>query len=170
MDNVQEINNINWFYVFTSILILLGCICFIIDIIVKFVNYFKKPYDWKVRNDKDHDVVGKLTETIEEIKKQQDTDRMQSIRHDNMIKDDLIELSDMVFDKNIEDMRWRILDFSSAISNGRKFNRESYDFIIRTYESYEALLKKKNKTNGLVDETIKYIKSDYQDKLRNGDF
>lgn len=170
MGNVQEIATVNWFYIFTSIVLLLVVFCFVVDTIVKVCSYVKKPMDWKKRNDDDHKIVEKLSETISELKKQQDIDREQSIKHDNAIKDDLVELSDMVFDKNIEDMRWRILDFSSAISNGRKFNRESYDFIIRTYQQYEELLKKKNKTNGLIEETIKYIKSDYQEKLKEGNF
>jgi hypothetical protein len=67
-------------------------------------------------------------------------------------------------------MRWRILDFASAISNGRKFNRESYDFIIKTYDQYEEILKKQCKTNGVIDETIIYIKDEFREHLRNGDF
>lgn len=170
MDNVQKITDINWLYVFGAILLAIIVFCFVADAIVKFYGYIKKPMDWKKRDNEDHDTIAAITETLKALKEQQDTDRAQSIKHDNQIKEDLESLSNMVFDKNIEDMRWRILDFSSAISNGRKFNRESYDFVLKTYDQYEELLKKRNMTNGLVDETVKYIKNNYQERLKNGDF
>ena len=35
---------------------------------------------------------------------------------------------------------------------------------------YEAILTKYNKTNDVINESMKFIKDKYQEKLRNGEF
>lgn len=78
------------------------------------------------------------------------------------------ELTDMFVDKEIDDLRYNILDFASSISSGRKFNRESYDHILRMYNKYEKILEERNMENGLVEESIKYIQNSYQELLKIG--
>lgn len=140
------------------------------DAIGKLSVYIGKPVKWVKKNNEDHESIVKLAETLDALKKQQDTDREQSIIHDERIRNEVDKFAAMFFEKNIEDMRWRILDFASAISNGRKFNRESYDFIIKTYDQYEKILKEQGRTNGVVDATVLYIREEYMKHLRNGDF
>lgn len=77
-------------------------------------------------------------------------------------------LTDMFVDKEIDDLRYKILDFASSISSGKKFNRESYDHILKIYGKYEKILEEHNMENGLVDESIKYIQSSYQEVLKSG--
>jgi hypothetical protein len=62
------------------------------------------------------------------------------------------------------------LDFTSAISNGRKYNREAYDHILRTYKKYEQILTDNHMENGLVEESVKFIQEVYHEKLKNGEF
>lgn len=77
-------------------------------------------------------------------------------------------LTDMFVDKEIDDLRYKILDFASSVSSGKKFNRESYDHILRIYGKYEKILEAHNMENGLVEESIKYIQSSYQEVLKSG--
>lgn len=77
-------------------------------------------------------------------------------------------LTEMFVDKEIDDMRYKILDFASSVSSGKKFNRESYDHILKTYDKYERILEERHMENGLVEESIKYIQSAYQENLKNG--
>ena len=170
MQAIEQFVKLDLVSVSLSLFVVAFALVAIFQVIEKISIYIGKPVKWIKKNDEDHKTIEKITETLDALKKQQDVDREQSIKHDNKIKDDLEEFSTMFFDKSIEDMRWRILDFASAISNGRKFNRESYDFIIHTYEQYEKILQKKNKTNGVIDETIIYIKDEFREHLRNGDF
>jgi predicted DNA-binding protein (UPF0278 family) len=170
MSNIEQLLNINYVSVILSIFVILFGLVAIFDVVGKISVYIGKPVKWIKKNNEDHEAIIKLTETLDALKKQQDTDREQSIKHDQRIKDDIDKISTMFFDKSIEDMRWRILDFASAISNGRKFNRESYDFIIKTYEQYEQILKEQDRTNGVIDETVAYIKETFREHLRNGDF
>lgn len=77
-------------------------------------------------------------------------------------------LTDMFVDKEIDDLRFKILDFASSISSGMEYNRESYDHILKIYGKYERILEEHNMENGLVEESIKYIQSSYQELLKHG--
>lgn len=170
MQTIEQLLKVDLVSVALSLFVIMFALVAMFQVIEKVSVYIGKPVKWIKNKDDDHKAIIKVTETLEALKRQQDTDREQSIKHDKEIKNDIDRFSEMFFDKTIEDMRWRILDFSSAISNGRKFNRESYDFIIHTYEQYEKILAKQGKTNGVIDETVGYIKETFRDHLRNGDF
>lgn len=169
MGNIEDLLSLDTSVILSLFVVLFGMVT-IFELIGKLSVYLDKPVRWVRKKNEDHEAIVKLAENLDAIKKQQDIDREQSIKHDSEIKVEVREVANMFLDKNIEDMRWRILDFASAISNGRKFNRESYDFIIHTYEQYEVVLKKLGRTNGVVDETMNYIKEDFRERLRNGDF
>lgn len=77
-------------------------------------------------------------------------------------------LTDMFVSKEIDDLRFKILDFASSISSGMKYNRESYDHILKIYGKYEQILEEHNMENGLVEESVKYIQSSYQELLKTG--
>lgn len=169
MGTIEDLLSLDTSVILSLFVVLFGMVT-IFELIGKLSVYLDKPVRWVRKKNEDHEAIVKLAENLDAIKKQQDIDREQSIKHDSEIKIEVREVANMFLDKNIEDMRWRILDFASAISNGRKFNRESYDFIIHTYEQYEVVLKKLGRTNGVVDETMNYIKEDFRERLRNGDF
>ena len=78
------------------------------------------------------------------------------------------DLTDMFIGKEIDDLRFKILDFASSISSGMKYNRESYDHILKIYGKYEHILEEHNMENGLVEESVKYIQSSYQELLKHG--
>lgn len=78
------------------------------------------------------------------------------------------ELTNMFVDKEVDDYRFKILDFASDISSGKIFNRESYDHILRIYDKYEKVLEEHNMENGLVEESIEYIRNSYRQSLMAG--
>ena len=78
------------------------------------------------------------------------------------------DLTDMFVEKEIDDLRFKILDFASSISSGMKYNRESYDHILKIYGKYEKILEEHDMENGLVEESVKYIQSSYQELLKTG--
>ena len=170
MGDIQELLNINFVSVIFSVLIIIFALVSIFDLIGKFSEYIGKPVKWVKRNSEDHETISHLSSTVDQLKTQQDTDREQSAIHDQEIKSDLEDLTELFMTKNIEYMRWRILDFGSAISNGRKFNKESYDFILKTYDEYEKILQKRGMTNGVIELTVQFIKEKYQENLRSGNF
>lgn len=98
-------------------------------------------------------------------------------KHDNWQYKEISKISQCVtdidrrmLDKDIDDMRWELLDFCSALTGGRKYNREAFDHISRIYEKYEEILRKNKMTNGFVDESMKYVREVYHENLTNGNF
>lgn len=98
-------------------------------------------------------------------------------RHDNWQYKEISKISQCVtdidkrmLDKDIDDMRWELLDFCSTLTGGRKYNREAFDHIFRIYEKYEMILKDNKMTNGFVDESMNYVKEVYHKNLENGKF
>lgn len=98
-------------------------------------------------------------------------------KHDNWQYKEISKISQCVtdidrrmLDKDIDDMRWELLDFCSALAGGRKYNREAFDHISRIYEKYEDVLEKNKMTNGFVDESMKYVREVYHENLTNGNF
>jgi hypothetical protein len=86
----------------------------------------------------------------------------------NDINNSLNKLTDMFVDKNIEDMRWEILNFCSALTSGRKYNKESFNHVIQIHEKYEKILEENNMENGQVTASMEVIMDVYKEKLKNG--
>ena len=109
-------------------------------------------------------------------------DRAQSLEIQKELKDSMKNLVDsqqdrdkklenltrMFIDKEIDDMRWEILNFCSALSNGRTYNREAFDHVLKVYDKYEAILEENNMENGLVAQSVKFIQEAYFEGLKDG--
>lgn len=181
MEPIQALEEIDLVqFVFAALIIMSG-ITSIIMVIGKFAEYIGKPIKWFNRNNDDHklliDTVSTVTELrdqhtedIERLKKMQDERTEQSIKHDREIKEDLKVLKEMFLDKEVDDMRWEIIDFCSALSSGRKYTREAFEHIFRIYEKYEIILEKNKMQNGYVEESMKYAREVYHDNLVKGTF
>ena len=102
------------------------------------------------------------------LAKQHADDTNKIYDEENTIKADITKLTNMFLDREIDTMRWDIISFSSSLSNGKKFNREGYNHIFSVYDKYEAILEENNMENGLIEESIAYIREVYREGLKNG--
>ena len=84
------------------------------------------------------------------------------------ISESLSKLTAMFVDKEVDDMRWEILNFCSALTSGRKYNKESFDHVIQIHEKYEKVLEENDMENGRVTASMEVIMDFYKDKLKNG--
>ena len=84
------------------------------------------------------------------------------------IEKSVSNLTTLFVNKEIEDLRWTILDFTASLSDGKSYNRESFDQIMRMYHKYEKILDEHGMENGLVEESVKFIQEKYHEKLQNG--
>jgi hypothetical protein len=116
--------------------------------------------DRQVSIDREKRLDGRIN-TMEECDKYRD----ENIKH---INENLQKLTQLFVSKEIEDMRWEILNFSAALSEGRKYNREAYDHVLKIYARYEEILEEHNMENGLVTESMNFIRNKYQDQLNTG--
>lgn len=96
-------------------------------------------------------------------------DREQSMQIQRELTSSMDKLAVMFLDKEIDDMRWEILNFCTSLSNGKKYNRESYAHVFSVYEKYERILEENNMENGLVEDSMAFIRERYQEDLKNGE-
>ena len=149
--------------------IIMSGIIAIVTIIGKFSEIIGKPVKWIQNKNKDHELLIKTAEGLNELRIKQEEDTKQSIKHDQMIKSDLENLTLIIQDKNINDWRYEILDMASAISEGkRRYSKEQYDHVIDIYGRYEDLLQSLGRKNGQVDVSMEIIMETYKEKLKNG--
>lgn len=152
----------------SGIFILMSGIIAMVSIIGRFSEMIGKPVRWIEAKNKDHNLIIKTADELNELKKQHEASVKQSIRHDQSIKNDLERVTKMLLNKEIDDWRWEILDMASAISCGRNYSKEQFEHAIAIYERYTKLLEENHMTNGQVDTSITVIKDIYKEKLKNG--
>ena len=83
----------------------------------------------------------------------------------NVINTKIDSVVNMFVQKQINDLRYEILDFGSAVMNGRKYEKEAYDHILEVYNNYEKILHENNMTNGRVTTTMEIINDSYKKKF-----
>lgn len=103
-------------------------------------------------------------------------DRIDSMLTSNESRDSIISeigtnvshLTELIVNREIEDLRWTILDFTTSLSEGKKYNRESFDQVLRLYTRYEKILDENGMENGLIEESVKFIQEEYHERLKTG--
>ena len=169
MDAITELNNLDFMSVILGIFIILSAYITIYEIICKVCDIFKKPVGKYKEREKDHKLIIENAKAIKELTVRHEEDVKESNKNDEIIRQDLENLTDMFLRKEISDIRWEIIDFSSGLSGGRKYNIEAFRHIFSLHEDYEKILAKNNMTNGLVDENMAYIRDKYRELLNNGE-
>ena len=87
------------------------------------------------------------------------------------MKETLQSNNELTLDLYINVNRNRIIDFASKIVNSNTpVSREEFNRIFKTYDSYEEILEKYNKTNGEVDIAIRIIREEYAKHMKEHTF
>lgn len=115
----------------------------------------------------EHELLITTVQNLNNLQAKQESDMEQSIKHDKLIKQDLAHLTNMFVQMEIDNIRWNILKFCTDLSNGKKAQRESYDYIFKQYDKYEKMLEENGLTNGLVEQSIAYIREQYYQNLKS---
>lgn len=166
IDLLFETDIIRWIYITLVVMSGITAICVVVS---KFFDWIGKPIKWFNRNNKDHELLLATVQCLEKLQDKQKEDVKESIRHDKEIKTDIEKLTKMFLDKQIDDIRWELLDFCSALTEGRKYNREAFDHVFRTYRTYERILEENHMENGLVTESMKVCEEIYHERLKAGE-
>lgn len=96
MDNILNLGEINfWGWLITGFIILIG-ITSIYKIIIEASVIFKKPIGIAKQRKADHELTIQNSEAIQELAKKHKEDTYQSIRHDEIIRNDLKKLTETV--------------------------------------------------------------------------
>ena len=143
--------------------IIMGVFIFIlgVDKIVTLLGRVKSFLRIKFGYEDDKDSIEKRIKTLE--------------NHDNWqykelqkISTGIEKITSRLLDNEVQAIRWEILDFCSALTNGRQYNKEAFEHIFRIYEDYERLLEENEMTNGYIAESMKVVKEIYHNRLASG--
>ena len=165
IERITEINFANW--IITAFL-LLSIFIAGYEIIGKASEIIGKPVKYVREKNKIKELTLQNTEQIKELTQKHEDSVNQSIRHDEIIRRDLAKLTKMFVDKQIDDIRYEILDFASSLSAGRQYSKEQFDHIISIDEKYKKILKENDLENGQVTASMEVITGIYKEKLRTG--
>lgn len=168
MEIIPELFKQDFSSLIIGFFIILSSVIAIYEIIGKFSSIIGKPVKWVRQKENDHLLLLQTIENVDVLQKEHDESVKQSIRHDEIIREDLKKLTDIFVDKQINDYRWEIIGFSNRLANGEKCNKDSYRHCFSTYEKYEKLLEENDMENGEVKISMEIINDSYKEKLKNG--
>ena len=169
MEAIRELLKLDFTAVILTVFIIMSGIIAMYTIIGKFSEVIGKPVKWVKQRQADHDLLEENKRDIKSLRDKHETDTKKYEESHQELIDDVRNLTSLFVEKEIDDMRWEILNFCSALSNGRKYNRESYDHVFSIYEKYERILKENKMENGLVEESMAFIRERYQEALKSGE-
>ena len=158
MEAIEQLTQIDY------LILILGffAILFALKEIIEILSYFKKKFRIKTGSEEDKESIESRISTLEKHDKWQ-------YNEISKISQGIDEIKDTLLKDNIEKKRKSILDFCSSLSNNQKQNNEAFNDIFRTYADYEQILKDNKLENGQAEESMKFIREKYQERLRNGE-
>ena len=169
MEAIKTLLELDFTAFVLAVFVIMSGVIAIHTIIGKFSEIIGKPVKWVKQRQIDHDLLEKNKKDIKDLSDKHEADtKKYEASHQELI-DDVKKLTSIFVEKEIDDMRWEILNFCSALSNGRKYNRESYAHVFSIYEKYERILEENAMENGLVEESMAFIRERYQEDLKNGE-
>lgn len=170
MNEIEALLQVDFPLVLSGILVIFAGFKGVITLLEWIADKTGLEFKWLRKKREDHELLIRTANELVELRNQRNVDVEESIKHDEAIRKDLSELKEMFINREIDTMRWSILDFSIDISSGKKVTRESFDYILKIYDKYERLLEENRLENGLVNESIRYIREKYHEELKNGVF
>ena len=92
----------------------------------------------------------------------------------NMINGDLreqvMELKRDFEKKNVEDMRWEILNFANTCRRGTNHSKDEWRHVMDQLYDYEKYTEKKGITNGVIEEDAHFLRELYHERNLKNDF
>ena len=168
MDTIKQLTELDYRTLIIGITIVALVFKGICEFGIWFIHFLGLETRKQRQDREDYELLITTAKNLELLQSKQSEDVKQSIVHDKRIKDDIQKLSKMFIDLEIQDIRWNILSFCSDLSNGKQFSSEYYDYVFKLYDKYEKMLEENDLTNGLVEQSILYIREKYHKSLDDG--
>ena len=165
MDVIKQLTKLDYSTLIIGFAVVAGAFKVICEFFTWFVSYLGLETKKMRQSREKYELLINTAQGLKSLQEKQENDVKQSIRHDEHIKDNIQKLSKMFIDLEIQDIRWNILSFCSDLSNGKQFSSEYYDYVFKLYDKYEKMLKENDMTNGLVEQSISYIREKYHESL-----
>lgn len=181
-ENMELVRTLDWWTVVIGVLIAVGIVMVLVklkDFVIETFGITTKSSLAKQEQARTIIEIQKeiinLKQEVQQFKDNRVHDRGQSFDiqkqltdGQNALTDSVENLRKMLINKEINDMRWEILDFSNAVMNGRVYNKEIYDHIFDTYTEYERVLEENGLENGKVDSSMQFVRNKYLELMSTG--
>lgn len=181
-ENVEVVRSFDWWTVVIGVLIAIGIIMLCVKIKDFVVSTFgittKSALAKQAQEERIKDLNNQIIDLQKEVQQFKDNrihDRDQSFDiqkqltdSQTLLQNSVENLRKMLVNKEINDMRWEILDFSNAVMNGRVYNKEIYDHIFDTYTEYERVLEENGLENGKVNSSMQFVRNKYLELMEKG--
>lgn len=181
-ENVEVVSSLDWWTVVIGVLIAIGIVMLCVKIKDFVVSTFgittKSALAKQAQEERIKDLNNQIIDLQKEVQQFKDNrthDREQSFDiqkqltdSQTLLQNSVENLRKMLVNKEINDMRWEILDFSNAVMNGRVYNKEIYDHIFDTYTEYERVLEENGLENGKVDSSMQFVRNKYLELMDKG--
>ncbi len=168
MEAIKELTTLNFSLIFISVFIIFTGIKAIVSLAEWFFKKLGLETKWMKRKREDHELLIQTSQNVLELQNKHMEDMKESDKHDEEMRKDIKNLTDLFVEKQISDFRWEIINLADKISNGKVISRECYKHAISTYERYEKIIEEKGLTNGEVEISIQIINDSYKQKLKEG--
>lgn len=181
-ENVEVVRSFDWWTVVIGVLIAIGIVMLCVKIKDFVVSTFgittKSALAKQAQEERIKDLNNQIIDLQKEVQQFKDNrihDRDQSFDiqkqltdSQTLLQNSVENLRKMLVNKEINDMRWEILDFSNAVMNGRVYNKEIYDHIFDTYTEYERVLEENGLENGKVNSSMQFVRNKYLELMEKG--
>lgn len=181
-ENVEVVRSFDWWTVVIGVLIAIGIVMLCVKIKDFVVSTFgittKSALAKQAQEERIKDLNNQIIDLQKEVQQFKDNrihDRDQSFDiqkqltdSQTLLQNSVENLRKMLVNKEINDMRWEILDFSNAVMNGRVYNKEIYDHIFDAYTEYERVLEENGLENGKVDSSMQFVRNKYLELMEKG--
>lgn len=164
MEQIKLLSEVDYIQAILTIFVIL----FGVKEIIEIIGYFRKHFRIKTGQEQDKETVENRISKLEKHDKWQYTEISKISLGIQDIQKRMDNIQSQLTEKEINDMRWEILDMASAISSGRKYSKEQFDHVIQIFEDYEKILEKNGLTNGRVSASMEVIDEMYRYKLKHG--
>lgn len=168
MDEIKELFNINFSYIFISVFVILISTKAIVSLFEWITDKLGLETKFLKQKREEHELLIQTSKNIIDLQKKHEKDIEKSDKQDEELRKDIKNLTDMFIDKQIDDMRWEINNFATQVAEGKPCNKDSYLHCLRIYEKYEKILCQNNLNNGEVEISMELINESYKEKLKKG--
>lgn len=86
------------------------------------------------------------------------------------LKEEFATLKKDFEESRANNMRWNILNFARSCRKGEEHSEEEWKYAITQLKMYESFCKEKKVSNGVIEETAKYLRELYSKRLHKNDF
>lgn len=175
MEYIEKIIEMGPASVFLAIILVAVCIKFLFELADWFLTFFGIETKWSLKKKAMENEIEALRKEVDTYKDNRIHDREQSFEiqrqlteNQNEIKKSITSLTKMFVKKEIDDMRWDILEFGSGVMANRPYSKEQYDHVFEVYQDYEKILAENGMENGRVDMSMSFVRKKYAEKMEKG--